>query len=228
MEIPSEFVYLFATIPFCLIWVSIFLIRKDLRKGMLLMSLMIGFLSVITSYYWWTIDWWRPLTITGTRVGIEDFISGFTSGGIMATIYEVVFKRGLYKRKLHHHVSGALTILFLLSQTTTLLFYEIGFTSFWSATTAMLLTASVVIFIRKDLVLSSFLSGMLMMVISIPPYLMIMLVSPQWIDNTYLPGISGVRPLGIPIEELVFWFLSGLVFGPFYEYWQGERLKKLS
>src|SRR3989338_6234392 len=210
-----RYAYFIATLPALAIWLYFYVKREDLRREMLVISALIGLLSIVTSYYWWTVDWWRPLTITGTKVGIEDFISGFTSGGIMATIYEVVFKRGLYKRKLHHHVSGALTILFLLSQTTTLLFYETGLTSFWSATTAMLLTASVVIFIRKDLVMSSFLSAILMMLVSIPPYLMILLVSPQWIDSTYLPEISGIRIIGIPIEELVFWFLSGLVFGPF-------------
>src|SRR3989344_9364457 len=100
MYVSPEFVYLVALTPFCLLWIFIFLKRKDLRKEMLVMSTMIGLMSAATSYYWWTVDWWQPLTITGTRVGIEDFILGFASGGIMVTIYETVFRRSVYKRKL--------------------------------------------------------------------------------------------------------------------------------
>jgi hypothetical protein len=227
MEIAPQFIYLIALIPFCLIWLGIFLIRKDLRQEMLVMSLIVGILSLMTTYYWWTIDWWKPLNITGTRIGVEDFIMGFTSGGIMATIYEVVFKRGLYKRKLHHHVDAGLTILLLLAQTTMFLFWGVGLTSFWASTFAMMLTALVVVFIRKDLIATSFLSGILMAFISFLFYLVILLLSKEWVDQTYLRGISGIRFIGVPIEEFVFWFMSGLVFGPFYEYWQGERLKAM-
>ena len=227
MYVSPEFVYLVALTPFCLLWIFIFLKRKDLRKEMLVMSTMIGLMSAATSYYWWTVDWWQPLTITGTRVGIEDFILGFASGGIMVTIYETVFRRSVYKRKLHHHISGGLTILFLLAQTTMWLFYVIGLTSFWASTVAMLLAASVMIYIRRDLIACSLLSGVLMVVSSIPVYLIIIFISPEWLDHTYLSGLSGIRIENIPIEEFIFWFLSGLVFGPFYEYWQGERLRAI-
>ncbi|HEY4505072.1 MAG TPA: lycopene cyclase domain-containing protein [Candidatus Paceibacterota bacterium] len=225
MEVAPQYVYLVALIPFCLIWISIFLARKDLRQEMLVMSIIVGLLGLATSYYWWTVDWWRPLNITGTRIGVEDFIIAFTSGGIMATLYEVVFKRGLYKRRLHHHASAGLTILLLLSQTTMWLFWGVGLTSFWASTFAMLVTALVVVFVRKDLIATSLLSGILMVLVSFSFYLVILLLSKEWIAYTYLDGISGIRFIGIPIEELVFWFMSGLVFGPLYEYWQGERLK---
>jgi hypothetical protein len=91
----------------------------------------------------------------------------------------------------------------------------------------MMLTALVVVFIRKDLIATSFLSGILMAFISFLFYLVILLLSKEWVDQTYLRGISGIRFIGVPIEEFVFWFMSGLVFGPFYEYWQGERLKAM-
>ena len=50
-------------------------------------SILICILSVLTSYFWWTKDWWQPLNFTNTVVGFEDFIMGFTSGGIMSVIY---------------------------------------------------------------------------------------------------------------------------------------------
>jgi len=226
--VPEKFVYLIATIPFCIVWVFLFINRKDLRKEMIVMGCLISVVSAITSYYWWTTDWWRPLTMTGTRIGMEDFITGFTTGGIMAVIYEVVFKRALYKRKLHHHISGGLTLLFLMAQTTMWLFWGVGLTSFWSAIISMSIIAIIMLILRKDLLVNALLSGVLMVLVSLLSYYTIVLISPSWLSHTYLSGLSGIRLSGVPIEEYVFWFFAGLVFGPFYEYWQGERLKAKS
>lgn len=194
---------------------------------MLYMSVLIGIMSVATSYWWWTIDWWRPLTITGTKVGIEDFITGFAAGGIMATIYEVIFKRAFYKRALHHHVHGGLTILLILAMTTSWLFWGIGFSSFHAAILAMSFIAVLMILVRRDLFWNALLSGFLMLLVSLPFYYSIILISPEWIDKTYLTDLSGVRVTGIPVEELIFWFFAGLVWGPFYEYWQGNKLRRM-
>jgi zinc transporter ZupT len=224
--ISQQYVYLVSLIPFCIVWLVLFLIRKDLRREMLIMSSLIGILSPVTSYYWWTVDWWRPLTLLGTRVGFEDVIMGFAAGGIMAVVYEVVFKKGLYKRKMRHDSSGGLVVLFLLAQTTMWLFWGVGLTSFWASTLSMLLVAAVMLSKRRDLIIDAFLSGILMAGISLLSYYTIMIVSSDWISRTYLSGLSGIKVTGIPIEELVFWFLAGLVFGPFYEYWQGGEVKE--
>mgnify|MGYP007100182178 CR=1 FL=1 len=84
MSIPTEYGYLLGTLTLIIIWVIFYILRRDLRKEMVFMGLMIGVLSFVSGYHWWTVDWWRPATITGTRVGIEDFLIGFGSGGIMA------------------------------------------------------------------------------------------------------------------------------------------------
>lgn len=222
-----KFIYLVSLIPFALIWILLFYLRKDLRKEMIFMSLLIGILSVITSYYWWTLDWWRPLGVFQNTI-LEDFIMGFTSGGIMATLYEVLFKRTFYKRKMHHHMSGGLTILLILAQMTSWFVYGIGVTTFWASTIAMTAVAIIMLVIRKDLFINSLLSGILMAAVSFLFYFFTILLSPNWLKVTYLSGLSGIRLIGIPIEEFVFWFLAGMVFGPLYEYWQGERLKRLT
>ena len=203
------------------------MLRPDLRREMLVMSLLIGAFSVVTAYYWWTYDWWHPPTITGTRVGIEDFLMGFTSGGIMAVAYEVLFKKKYYKRKAHHHCPGGLTILFMLGFFTSWLVWGVGLTSFWASSLAMLIAAGFFFCYRKDLFLNGLLSGVLMAVISFAFYFTIMLISPDWIGITYsFEHLSGLFIVGIPIEEIIFWFLAGVVFGPFYEYWQGEYLRR--
>ena len=223
-----QYVYLIATIPALVIWSGFYLARKDLRREMLEVSLLIGFLSVATSYYWWTTDWWHPLTITATKVGIEDFLTGFGSGGIMAVAYEVILKQRYSKRHAQSHgMYDFFLILFILAQVTSWLFYGVGLTSFYASAIAMLSVAFLMFFIRRDLIVNGVLSGFLTVLISTVSYGTIFLVSTNWVDSTYyFNTLSGIRVAGVPVEEFIFWFLSGLVFGPFYEFWTGLRLQK--
>jgi hypothetical protein len=228
MDVPLNLVYLVATIPLVAIWLVLFAVRKDIRKEMVVMSVLIGILSVATSYYWWTTDWWLPPTLTGTKVGIEDFIMGFATGGIMAVIYEVVFKKRFYRRKLHHHVIGGFTILLLLAQTTSWFVWGAGLTTFWASAIAMIIISAVMLYMRRDLFKNAVGSGVLMLLSCLPFYAVIVLFSPQWLNVTYLSSLSGARVSGVPVEEFAFWFLAGFLWGPFYEYWQGERLRKMN
>lgn len=168
------------------------------------------------------------MTITGTKVGIEDFLMGFSSGGIMAVAYEVVAARRYSKRRAASAgLYGFFLVLLLLAYITASLLYVVGLTSFFASTIAMLAVAAMMFFIRRDLVLNGLVSGACMACVSLLFYAAALLVSPGWVDATYrFSTLSGVRILGIPIEEFIFWFLAGLVFGPFYEFWKGIRLRK--
>lgn len=96
--IPYKYTYFVGTIIFFIPWLILYLWRKDIRKQMLQLSIWVAIGSLITAYFWWTIDWWRPETITGTRIGLEDLLLGFSNGGIAAVIYEEVFRKRLYRR----------------------------------------------------------------------------------------------------------------------------------
>lgn len=225
MSIPLQYVYLIATIPLSIVWIFIFLYRRDLRKEMMAMSIIIGIASVITCYIWWTDDWWYPVTLTGTKVGIEEFILGFATGGIMASIYEFIFRKTLYRKVAvsKHLALSTIVFLVLLTEAGRKFF---SLSTFWASTIAMIVTASIMLIIRKDLVLNSIVSAVSMMIISGLFYLCLILLSPEWVDLTYKYPLSGIRLYGIPVEEFVFWFLAGFLFGPFYEYWKGEKLRK--
>src|SRR5680860_282366 len=41
----------------------------------------------------YTRDWWSPLTITHTPIGIESVLVGFMIGGIASVVYEDVFAK---------------------------------------------------------------------------------------------------------------------------------------
>ena len=89
MLVPYQYSYLVGTIVFLAVWVVLFYVRRDLRKEMLFFSFWIAILSFCSGLFWWTKDWWLPPTMTGTIVGIEDFLVGFGSGGAPITQSEL-------------------------------------------------------------------------------------------------------------------------------------------
>lgn len=226
MDIQDNIVYLFALLIPCLIWFLIFLKRKDLRREILLGSSSIGILSVLTSYLWWTTDWWKPLTITNTIVGVEDFLLGFFMGGIMSVIYSFILNNRYNKETTIHNVKEAYLLVILMGGITSFLIGVINMTSFWSSTISMSLFVILILFLRKDLFFNSLFSGIFMVIISLSFYAIIIFISDTWISNTYIYELSGIRFFNIPIEEFVFWFLSGMWVGPFYEYCYGRKLRK--
>lgn len=228
MFLPYHYTYFVWTIVFFIPWIILFLLRKDLRKEIIVMSVLVALGSVFTAYLWWTVDWWHPQTITGTRVGIEDFLLGFSNGGIAVVIYEELFKKRLYRRKKDHsHNIGAAVIAIFFLFVIAVLFYLLHFTSFLASSFAMLLVTGCLVFFRKDLILTSFLNGILMTLVVFPMYYFLMIFSPGWIASTWLfQHLSGILITGIPLEDLAFYFLLGLCAAPFYEYWQGLRLRK--
>ncbi|MFI5265264.1 MAG: lycopene cyclase domain-containing protein [Candidatus Levyibacteriota bacterium] len=229
MYIPYKYAYFAGTVIFFIPWILLYHYRKDLRKEMWVMGILIGVGSVVTAYLWWTVDWWRPQTVTGTIVGIEDFLIGFSNGGIAVVIYEEVFKKRLYKRKKEHtHKAGTTALIMLCFFTIFTLFYLFHSTSFIASAIGMILPTLCLIYFRKDLILTSLLNGLLMVFVSLPMYYFWILFSPGWIEKTYLFNhLTGFRITGIPLEDIVFYFLFGLLIAPFYEYWQGIRLRNV-
>lgn len=90
--------YLIGDLTLLIVWFILFYFRKNVRKEMLIISLIIGIGGLFAETIY-TIDWWQPLTITGTLIGIEDFLFGFAIGGIGSSIYEVIFKKTVKIKK---------------------------------------------------------------------------------------------------------------------------------
>ena len=143
-------------------------------------------------------------------------------------LYEEIYRKRLYHFERKKHRSGALFYILLPTVILAALFYFFDLTSFWACTSALIILSVYLIAVRKDLFMAAFGKAILMTVIIMPVYWFLILFSPRWVDHTYLFNyLSSIKFTGIPIEELVFWFLFGFTIGPFYEYWQGERLRAI-
>jgi hypothetical protein len=225
--VDAKYAYLIGVGIFFVPWLFFFFTRKDLRREMLLMSLLVGLGTVFTEYYWWTIDWWHPETITGTRVGIEDFLLGIANGGVAAVVYSYFFKKSHYKIPTDSNKSQALSVGLLTFAVLSFGFWGLRLTSFYACVGAMILGSILLFYFRKDLLLNGIYSGLIMLLLSFPPYLIGEALSPGFLDNSWhYSMLTNLRFLGIPIEDLIFYFLFGIWVGPLYELMFAKKQRK--
>lgn len=90
-----QFAYLIFSGIFFLAWLSVFICRKDVRREMLVVSILFGLAGPFADFLL-TKDYWKPPTITNTSVGIESFLIGFFIGGVASIVYEEIFKLRLF------------------------------------------------------------------------------------------------------------------------------------
>lgn len=212
--------YLIADLGLLLIWFALFLLRKDIRKEMLVMSTLFGIAGIFSQYIY-TIDWWRPLTITGTRIGIEDFLFGFWVGGISAIIYEELFKKKLSKRKFKKAFPAYLIILSLLSVGILFggSFYLLKLNSFYSSLIAFIFPTLFIWLKRNDLILDSLTTGLLLPIIGLVWFWIPEYFTPGWVQGHWLfQNLSGIIILKAPLEDLIWGFAAGAYIGPLYEF----------
>lgn len=225
--LPLKFAYLTGTTVFFIPWLILFWHRKNLRTEMIAMGLISGIASFVTAYFW-TIDWWKPVTITGTRIGIEDFILGVSAGGVAVVLYEEIFRKNFYRRNKLTHGKSLSILIILSSLLFVVLIFELKFTSFFACISTLSFFCLVLTYLRKDLFFSALINGILMTLVVLPFYYLLIFLFDGFIQKTYpYTTLSGIKITGIPIEELIFWYVFGFMASLFYEYWQGLRLRNV-
>lgn len=210
------------------IWLVLFLYRRDVRKEMLFVSILTGLGGLFADALVYTKDWWKPEYVLGSVIGLEDIIFGFAIGGISAVIYEEIFMKRHYKdRKIIP--SNLLELVFVLSFSITFVitFWFLNLHSFISNIIAYSIAIAIIYATRKDLILYSLLSGSLLVLVSMPLFWITLVFYPTWVQDTWLlHNLFGKLILGIPLEDLVWFYFTGLFIGPLYEFWYGYRTAK--
>lgn len=224
-----HFAYLILNLILATIWFAFFLHRKDLRHKMILLSLLIGFIGPL-SEYWYLQDYWRPQTITGTMIGIEDYFFGFFIAGIGSVIYEELFGKRLSNRYNRKH-NWALFSVFLGGLGVILfgsLFYYFKINSIYASIIGFLALAFVIIFYRRDLWIDAVVSGLLCGTVLFACYMLLLRPYPElFIRWWMMHHISGITFYKVPIEELLWAFGWGMLAGPMYEFYAGITLQKI-
>jgi len=224
-----QYTYLLMALVFLAIWLALFIWRKNTRKEMLTMSLIFAFIGPISEIIY-TKDWWHPLTLTNTLIGLESFLVGFMIGGIASVIYEDIFKKKLKTRNVSKtkEAKRNLNFVFIFSTAVILFFgsfYLLNFNSLF-ATIIALLAPTIIIWIkRKDLILDSLATGILLVISASLVYSVLEFLTPGWIHAFwFFENVPDIVILNLPVDDILWYFLVGLFIGPLYEYWQECKL----
>ena len=192
---------------------------------MIVLGVGASWIGILAEYLWWTKDWWHPKTITGTTVGLEDFLMSFVNLGICLFAYKLVFKKdtngefNLGKKVVEKMIlkfSGWFIFSFGL---TAILFYFIKVNSFFSTIWGMMIAGIYVAFKRKDLLPAMFWNSFIMAIVALPVYILMNFFSPGVVRLFWdFSGLSGILFLGIPVEDLLWYAMLGFFLGGAYEF----------
>lgn len=228
VEIPFRLAYLTLTTPFIVIWLALFLIRKDTRKEQLIMSCLVAIIGPISEIFYFR-DYWIPESILPIFVGkfplmIEDVLFGFAIGGIAAVIYEILFRKKLSKLSKHSKHSVRFIYIALTFILTLLGLIGFGINSIYASTIGFVVCAIILILIRHDLFVNAIGSGLGVMIVMFLSYFFLFnilasnteeLLKQGWlIHNSTLD----MRIANIPLTEMAWGFAWGFLAGPLYEF----------
>ena len=221
-----HYAYIIGDILLLCIWFVFFIARKDLRKEMLIISI----LSVPFGFtqYFFGADYWHPYYIIGNYAfGLEDLLYMFATGGITGVIYEEFFGKKLSKRHTRSHPYLMLLFVILglgaLFVGTKILLIN----SIYVSSGIFLFAGILTIIVRHDLLKHAFFSGLSLGFLTLVFDIFYLFLFPNIFQSWWsLSRISGFLVLGVPVEELIFAFMFGFVAGPMYEFVFGLKLNK--
>ncbi|MDD5773250.1 MAG: hypothetical protein PHX78_07275 [bacterium] len=221
--------YFIYSIIFLIIWSLIWLFRKDLRKKLLFVSIILCPIGPI-SEIWYFKDYWAPLTITKFFINIEDLIFTFALGGITYGIYKIVFNLTNSEKK--QYKSRIWFIFFALAVVLGSLTLFSSFLKINSVVVTIIAFCFLTIIIwrlRKDLIVPSLISGLFISILFFIIYQIMFQLVPNlgelWCKNC---NPSGIVIYGLNIEEFLWDFSWGVVGGVFYEMVSGYSFTSLS
>lgn len=223
MLIPYKFTYFSGTLLFMAYWLYFWIKFKDNRRQMLLFGVIFAVLGPVSGVLWFTADWWYPDTILGYKTGIEDVLLGFSHGGISSVIF-LLFFREKHDLKLKINIFRGIILFSLVMLITVIVFLFFNINSFY-ANCIGIATGMIYVFAqRRDLLFISFLSGIMMMIFSVPVYALLSFLSPGWVETAWmLDNLSGIVWMGAPIEDLAWYFFVGASISIMYPYFTGIR-----
>lgn len=220
--------FLLLTLLFSVPGVVVYLARRDLREMIHLSAL--GSLPFAASERFFAGTYWSPPSLFGLieRIGfgIEDVLFVVALATYMSTGYAFFFRRRLEARSRKDTKQAAFRALLALGSTLglALLLLALKIHILYGAFVAMAATSLVIILRRRDLLPVGIFGGL----IAVGTYAVVCLVYAAirpgvfervWHTERFIHRFA----FGIPIEELVYGFLAGVVASVFYPYVAGLR-----
>ena len=216
---------------FSIVWLLLFFLRKDNRKQMLFISVL-GALAGPFFDILYTQDWWMPANITTTKIGyIEGALTGFMIAGIATVIYEDIFRERIIiktnkKKELIEDFHLLLLVLFTVVASLSA-FFIFHINSLLSTLFAFIIPILLIYYSRRDLIISSLATSLLLALIAAGVYSVINFFTPGWIVKFwYFKNVPDIIILNLPLDDLLWYIFAGAYLGPLYEYWREGKFAK--
>lgn len=218
-------------IIFGIVWLVLYLHRKDLRYEILFSSLLLMPFGLTQPLF--VPEYWYPHVLYKFfgLFDVESLLWCFFTGGIAAVLYEEIFKVRLgairENKKVRHH---AYILYFLMLFTVAILILVRCYTD-WSVlrTSFIFMIGAFLYFVfsRPDLFKKSIVSGFSFTILYIGSLLLVEMLFPGFVLHEWnIEGSIGIRPFGIVIEEYIYAFLFGIVWSVIYEEIKNIKLRK--
>jgi hypothetical protein len=178
--------------------------------------------------------YWAPPSLFDlaekTRFDIESFLFSFAIGGIGVVLYRLVFPAELsalsehekyHKRHQLHRV-----ILFLPVAIFLILAVFTSLNHIYCGVIALFIGGVATLYCRPDLKAKIWVGGLLFLGFYIVYFGSLLLVFPGFVDAYWnLAALTGIKIIGIPMEELLFAFTFGMYWSGLYEHFFWHKLK---
>ncbi len=228
MASSYTYVYLVGSLLFVPIWALWFWRSPSSRREMLIMSGIFICIGVPSEALLYTRDWWHPATITGTRVGVEDVLYSIGNGGYMAALYAVLLRGQLVQDRPPPAWPLRLAPIGAIASLPFVVCLGFGVHSFVATSIGSLVGLAIVLVQRPDLTRVAVVSGVVGTALAIPVYVAIEALFPGSIAATWdLPHLSGILPLGIPVEDLLWYLYTAALWGTYYKFASGGRVASI-
>lgn len=233
VPVSWTYAYLILSTALFLVWVTAYLLRRDLNASMLRVSVWSALLGMTEPLF--VPRYWNPFTIFDlahrTGFDLESLLFSFAIGGVVFAAYDLLFHvrpletiaadrtKGLHRQHTLAVLSAPL-LFGILSATTRL-------NPIYSSAIALVGGFFATLYCRRDLWLKMIASGGLFFAIYFFVFALFNFAFPGYVGAVWnLKAISSVRLIGVPLEELMFAFTFGLYWSSVYEHltWHGHSV----
>ena len=198
-----------------IIWFILFILRKDLRAKMLIMSSAVILFSFFD--YYSRPGYWHPTTFFSLPVGIEDILFGFAFGGVASVLYPVkrIKHQGPVKSTVDVRNMAALSPVLIISIG---LFVLFGINIMVSLPVGLLTGCLLIVAIRPDLTKRLLYSGTWFGLLYLFILLLWFSLFPQAHQWWNLRIYGNITVFNVPLGEVLFGFIFGAFWGTAYEF----------
>jgi hypothetical protein len=229
-----QFAWLLWSLLFVGIWAIIYFLLKnrEARKEMFLVSLWTSLLGLTEPLFVPT--YWNPPSLFDlahrTGFDIESLIFAFAAGGIVFTLYNLLFRKNeklMSELSCHSHRHRFhLAILWSVPLITIILFFTTTINPIYDFIIAGIIGGLLTWYCRSDLMKKMVTSASLFLALYYLYFLTLIAAYPGYVEQVWnLKNLSGILITGVPLEELLFAVVLGFYWSSVYEHLAWKKLK---